>query len=201
MSDGRVDGAVRELEVLGVAGSLRRASFNRALLRAAVELAPLSMRIRVFEIGDLPLYNADLDTDEHRPAAVREWKEAVSRADGVLLVSPEYNHSVPGVMQNALDWASRPSMKSPFRGKPVGIMGASGGLFGTARGQQQLKLVLMSMLAYVMPHPGVAVTQAATRFDAEGTLVDATTREFVTDYLTELEARIRRFAVDSPTAS
>lgn len=185
-------GEPRDLKVLGIAGSLRRGSFNRSLLRVARELAPRPLAIEILEIGDIPLYNGDLDNDEQRPASVRGLKKAVSEADGVLLVSPEYNHSVPGVLQNALDWASRPAARSPFRGKPVGMMGASASAIGTARGQQQLKLVMMSMLAIVMPHPGVVVTHAAKKFGDGGELADEPTREFVAAYLREFEEWVRR---------
>src|SRR5690606_14971203 len=103
-------------------------------------------------------------SDEQRPGRAQTLKDSIARADGVLIASPEYNHSVPGVLQNAIDWASRPGMKSPLKRKPVAIMGASGGPVGTARGQQVLKLTLMSTLALIMPHPGVAVGQAKDKF-------------------------------------
>ena len=181
----------REMNVLGVVGSLRRASYNRMLMSAAIELAPAAMQIETFDLADLPLYNGDLDTADDRPDAVRRLKEAIAHADGVLIASPEYNHSVPGVLQNAIDWASRPGMKSPLKGKPVAIMGASGGPVGTARGQQVLKLTLMSTLAHVMPHPGVAVGHMKDRF-ADGRLVHEPTREFVADFLRSFGTWIER---------
>lgn len=189
MAEDAVDGAI---EVVGIAGSLRRASHNRRLLAAARELAPEGMRIEVFELDDVPLYNGDLDTDERRPKAVERLKGAIGRADGVLFVTPEYNHVIPGVLQNAIDWASRPGMRSPLAGKPAGIMGAANGVIGTARGQQHLKLTLMGTFALVMPHPGVVVGQAQKKFDEEGRLIDEPTREFVAAYLQQFEEWVRR---------
>lgn len=188
----------RPQKVIGIAGSLRQRSYNRMLLAAAVELAPDGMQIETFDLADVPLYNADLDTDESRPPRVRALKETVGAADGILIASPEYNHSVPGVMQNAIDWASRPGMKSPLKDKPVAIMGASGGPVGTARGQQVLKLTLMSTLALVMPHPGVAVGQMKDRFSDDGRLVHEPTREFLAAFLRSFSGWIER--VSSGTA-
>ena len=181
------------MKVLGIAGSLRRASYNRGLLRAALELAPASMTIEPFDLDAIPLYNADLDTDDRRPAEVTRLKAAVAAAGAMLFVTPEYNHSVPGVLQNAIDWASRPGNNSPMKGKPAGIMSASTGAIGGARAQQQLKLVLNSTLALVVPHPGVVVGQAKEKFDASGSLTHEPTRQFVAAYLTELQAWTQRF--------
>jgi chromate reductase len=188
------------MRVLGIAGSLRRGSYNRSLLEAARQLAPDSMTIERFDLDAIPLYNADLDADGVRPAEVERLKKAVADADAVLIVSPEYNHSVPGVLQNAIDWASRPGMKSPLAGKPAGIMGASGGAIGSARGQQQLKLVLLSTLSLVLPHPGVVVGLAKEKFDASGSLTDQPTRQFVATYLKDLEAWTRRVATPAAPA-
>lgn len=179
------------INVLGIVGSLRRGSYNRMLMNAAIELAPDGMQIRTFDLADVPLYNADLDTDDRRPAVVRRLKDAIAQADGVLIASPEYNHSVPGVLQNAIDWASRPGMKSPLKAKPVAMMGASGGAVGTARGQQVLKLTLMSTLALVLPHPGVAVGQMKEKFD-DGHLAHEPTREFLADFLRTFGAWIEQ---------
>jgi chromate reductase len=181
------------VRVCGIPGSLRTGSYNRALLAAARELAPASMQIDVADIGAVPLYNADFDTDASRPAAVTALKEAVASADGVLFVSPEYNHSVPGVMQNAIDWISRPGNRSVLVGKPVAIIGASTGIVGTARGQQVLKVTLMSTLALVMPHPGVLVGQAAEKF-ADGRLTHEPTRLFLQKFLEDFERWIGRIS-------
>lgn len=176
------------IQVLGIAGSLRRASYNRMLLDASRALAPEDMRIESFDLRDVPMYNGDLDTDAARPADAQRFKQAVADADAVLIASPEYNHSVPGVLKNAIDWASRPGFKCVFTGKPVAIMGASGGPVGTARGQQDLKLILMSMLALVLPHPGVAVGLAPEKFDASGSLTHEPTRQFLAAFLGEFRA-------------
>jgi chromate reductase len=186
--------------VLGIAGSLRRGSYNRRLLDAARELAPDSMRIQLVDLADIPLYNGDLDTDAERPAAVERLKRAVAEADAVLIATPEYNHSVPGVLQNAIDWVSRPAGKSPLAGKPVAIMGASTGALGAARAQQQLKLVLLSTLAALMPHAGVTVGQAKEKFDAAGRLVHEPTRQFLAGMLRELEVWARRMSTSRAAA-
>jgi chromate reductase len=180
------------IHVLGIAGSLRRGSWNRRLLEAARELAPAGMRIDIADLADVPLYDGDRDTDETRPQAVRRLKQQVADADGLLIATPEYNHSVPGVLQNAIDWVSRPAMRSPLAGKPAAILGSSTGALGAARAQQQLKLVLMSTLAQVLPHPGVSVATVAEKFDASGRLVHEPTRQFLAGFLAEFDAWIRR---------
>lgn len=167
------------VRVLGIAGSLRRGSYNRRLIEAARELAPEWIEIEIFDLDEIPLYNGDLDNGDDRPAAVERLKQAIAASDAILIATPEYNHNVPGVLQNAIDWASRPGGKSPLGGKPAAIIGASPGAIGTARAQQMLKLVLLSTLSLVMPHPGVTVGQAGEKFDAEGRLVHAPTREFL----------------------
>jgi chromate reductase len=175
-----------ELRILGIAGSLRRDSYNRRLLAAAVGLAPEPLRIEVFDLIDIPIYNGDLDAEGGRHEPVERLKRKISAAHGLLIATPEYNHSVPGVLQNAIDWASRPGGKSAFVGKPVAIMGASPGAIGTARAQQQLKLVLMSTLALVMPHPGMVVGQVAEKISAEGEIVHEPTRKFLEAFLRDL---------------
>ncbi|HSK20905.1 MAG TPA: NAD(P)H-dependent oxidoreductase [Longimicrobiales bacterium] len=184
------------MRVVGIAGSLRHGSYNRMLLRAAVDLAPAGMHIEPFDLANVPLYNGDLDTDDDRPAEVRALKSAVAEADGIVIASPEYNHSVPGVLQNAIDWVSRPGMKSPLKGRPVALMGASGGAVGTARGQQVLKLTLMSTLALIMPHPGVVVGHMKDKF-ADGQLVHDPTREFLAAFLRDFAAWMERMGAPS----
>ncbi len=179
------------LELLVIPGSLREDSYNRALARSLVELLPDGAVTDVFELHDVPLYDADRDTDEDRPREVRALKESIDRSDGLLVVTPEYNYGVPGVLKNALDWASRPSFRSPMAGKPTGIMGASPGAGGTMRGQEQLKLILLAMAAPVFPHRGVAVTRAGEKFE-EGSLVDESTRDFIREYLASYVAWVRR---------
>ncbi len=175
--------SISTTNILGIAGSLRAGSYNQALVKAAQEIAPSGMRIDLFDLAGIPLYNADLDTDALRPAAVEQFKQALAEADAVLFVTPEYNHSIPGVLQNAIDWASRPARRSPLAGKPVAMMSASPGAIGGARAQEQLKLVLLSTLALVMPHPGVLVGKATQKFDETGRLIDEPTRRFLRQFL------------------
>ncbi|MEZ4703252.1 MAG: NAD(P)H-dependent oxidoreductase [Rhodothermales bacterium] len=179
------------LHILAFAGSLRARSYNRALLHAAAELAPESLQIEVFDLADIPLYNGDLDTDALRPAPVRRFKDAITESDGVLIAMPEYNYGVPGVLKNALDWASRPGFKSPMAAKPAAIMGASPGASGTMRGQEHLKTNLMALLARLFPHPGVAVAQAASKFDDNLRLTDENTRAFLKTFLAGYEDWVR----------
>ncbi|HWK41182.1 MAG TPA: NAD(P)H-dependent oxidoreductase, partial [Croceibacterium sp.] len=122
------------LRILGIAGSLRAGSLNRALLRAAADLAPAGVTIERFDLMQVPLYNGDVE-EAGDPPGVAAFKQAIAAADGVLIATPEYNHGVPGVMKNAIDWASRPPRGAPLGGKPVGLIGASPGMTGTARGQ------------------------------------------------------------------
>lgn len=166
--------------ILGISGSLRTGSFNTALLRASAELlTEQGVSFEFAEIGDLPLFNSDLGTID----AVERLKSQITAADGVLIACPEYNHGIPGPLKNAIDWASRPAMKSPFAHKPVGVVGAAPGIVGTARVQGHLKLVLMGMLAHPFPWPELLVGQAKTRF-TDGELTDATTREYLARYMT-----------------
>ena len=178
--------------ILGIAGSLRAGSYNRGLLEAARELAPEAMEIRVWDgLRDVPHYDGDLDNDERRPAAVAELKRAIAGADGLLIATPEYNYSIPGVLKNAIDWASRPGYKSELVGKPVAIMGASGGAAGTARAQIHLREVMYSTLAQVMPHPGVLVGGAGAKF-TDGRLTDEPTRAFLVSFLGTFAAYVGR---------
>jgi len=175
----------RSLRVLGIAGSLRKASYNRALLRTAAALAPAGMQISPFDLDEVPLYNGDVEAAGD-PQGVARLKQAIKAADGVLFVTPEYNHGVPGVMKNALDWASRPPREAALQGKPVGIIGASPGITGSARGQSQLRQAFEFTDSYCMPQPELLVFKAHEKFDAEGNLTDAATGQFLTKYLTAL---------------
>lgn len=181
------------IRILGVAGSLRAGSLNRALLRAAVELAPPGLAIETFDLKAVPLYDGDVEAAGD-PPGVAAFKAAIAEADGVLFVTPEYNHGVPGVMKNAVDWASRPPRTAPLGGKPVALMGASPGITGTARGQSQLRQAFEFTNSYCMPQPEVLVFQAHTKFDAEGRLTDEGTRKFLGTFLLAFEAWVRRFS-------
>ena len=180
------------IRVLGFAGSLRAGSFNRALLRAAQGLAPADMTIEVFDLIEVPLYNGDVEAAGD-PAGVARFKEAIRAADAVLMVTPEYNHGVPGVMKNAIDWASRPPQDAALAGKPVGIIGASPGITGSARGQSQLRQAFEFTNSYCMPQPEVLVFRAHEKFDADGGLTDESTREHLASYLAAFAAWVRRF--------
>ena len=192
----------RPLTIIGIAGSLRAGSINRALLDAALDLAPHHMAIRVFDLSPIPLYNSELDTDERRPAVVNEFKQAIAEADGLLIATPEYNYSVPGVLKNALDWASRPGGNSPLKGKPTAIMGATGGMWGTVRAQTHLRDILASTGTPVVLKPEVLVASAREKFDDQCNLTDEPTRLFVSDLLSALEQLIYRLhTVDTAPAS
>ena len=185
----------RELRVAGFAGSLRAASFNRALLRAAKELAPAEMKIEILEIGGIPVFNADLEA-EGDPEPVAAFKRAVGGADGLLIATPEYNLGVPGVTKNVIDWASRPPRGSVLDGKPVALMGATPGMGGTARGQSQLRQAFVFTNSYAMPQPEVLVRKASDLFDSDGRLTDEATREHLARFLAAFGAWIRRLAGD-----
>jgi chromate reductase, NAD(P)H dehydrogenase (quinone) len=172
------------MNVIGISGSLRKGSFNTAALRAAQGLAPEGMTIEVAEIGDLPLYNDDVRAAGFPPPAER-LRAQIAAADAVLLVTPEYNYSISGVLKNAIDWASRPPSQ-PFEAKPVAIMGASPGLFGSARAQYHLRQMLIFLNAMPVNRPEVMIGQAQNKFDADGNLTDEPTREFIRKLLVAL---------------
>jgi chromate reductase len=175
-----------DLDVLGIAGSLRRDSHNRALLRAAQEVAPPGMGVRVWEgLSTIPFYDGDLE-EQGIPAPVAAMNEEIRRARAVLVVTPEYSQSIPGVLKNALDWAARPPGKSPFREKVVAITGASPGVLGTARSQMDLRRVLTAMGAHVVPSPEVLVGQAHLKRDPSGRFTDEATRKYLGKLLEEL---------------
>ena len=168
---------MKTLRVLGICGSLRAQSFNRAALMEAVRLAPPDVALDVCLLGDIPLFNQDNET--HPPDAVLEFKQRVREADAILFVTPEYNHSIPGVLKNAIDWGSRPPAENVWSGKPAAIMGASPGMLGTVRAQEHLRQVLWGLNVFVMPQPEVLIANAAVRFDGDGKLTDEKTRGFV----------------------
>jgi len=185
---------VADLDVLGIAGSLRRDSHNRALLRAAQAFAPPGVTVRIWEgLGEIPLYDGDVE-EKGLPAPVAEMNEEIRRAGAVLVVTPEYSTSIPGVLKNALDWGARPPGKSPFRGKVVAITGASPGALGTVRAQVDLRRILAAMGALVVPAPEVLVSQAHQKRDAAGAFTDEGTGKFLGKLLEELARWAARFA-------
>ena len=173
------------MKVLGICGSLRKASYNAMALRAAQKLAPAGMEIEIADISAIPLYNDDVRA-AGEPAEVAALKAKIRAADAVLLVTPEYNFSIPGVLKNTLDWMSRPP-EPPFDGKVVALMGASPGPVGTARVQYDLRKVLVFMNSFTVNKPEVFIGNVAGKFDAEGKLTDETTAKFIGDLLVSLQ--------------
>ena len=182
----------RIFEIVGLAGSLRRESLNRALLRAAAGSASPRLRITTHDLADLPFYNADVEA-AGMPVAVSRLQEAVRSADGLLVATPEYNHGLPGVLKNAIDWLSRPSKGGVLGGKVAAIMGASTGTMGTVRSQAQLRLVLDATNTHTLLHPEVLVGQAQDKFDADGRLIHEPTRELLEIFLERFADLIARF--------
>ena len=174
------------IEVVGISGSLREKSYNALLLQAAMELAPQGMRIRTASV-DLPLFNEDIEQD--KPESVVQLRSQIASADAVLIVTPEYNYSVPGVLKNAIDWVSRPP-DQPFNMKPVAIMGASPGRIGTARAQYHLRQIMVCLNAAVLNKPEVMVGGVMKLFDDNGRLTDDSTREHVAKLLVALADKV-----------
>ena len=177
MADGKI-------KILGFAGSLRKGSFNKMLLRAAEKLVTPDMELETFDLDGIPPFNQDLENEPHEK--VKEFKKKVKEADGLLIVTPEYNYSVPGVLKNALDAASRPYGTSPFEGKPVAIMGASIGMLGTARAQYHLRQTMVFFNAFPLNRPEIMVTFAEKKFNEAGELTDETTKGLVKQLLVAL---------------
>ncbi len=179
----------RPIHVLGFAGSLRKASYNAGLLRAAREVLPDGMELEVFDLLPIPLYNGDVEA-QGLPEPVRHFRERILAADALLIATPEYNYSIPGVLKNAIDWASRPP-SPPVNGKPLAIMGASPSMFGTARSQYHLRQVCIYLDIRPLNRPEVFVANAAQKFDEHGNLKDDTTRQYVRGLLEALASWTR----------
>lgn len=181
-----------KLKVLGLAGSLRAGSYNRAVLKAAQKLAPAEMDIEIFErLGDIPLFNEDKENNP--PEAVSELKNKIKAADAILFVTPEYNYSIPGVLKNAIDWASRPYGQNALDGKPAAIMGASISLTGTARAQYHLRQVVVFSNMPVLNRPEVMIGLAQEKIDAQGNIVDEKTTEKIKELLVALAVWTKKF--------
>lgn len=180
----------KPVRILGIAGSLRRESYNRAALRAATQLAPEGATIETFELDDIPGFNQDDEQDP--PAKVVELKRRIREADAILFVTPEYNYSVTGVLKNAIDWASRPYGDSAWSGKPAAIMGASVGAIGTARAQYHLRQMMVFLNMFPINQPEVMIGNASERFDAQGNLTHEPTKEFIRQLLQSLVSWTRR---------
>jgi chromate reductase, NAD(P)H dehydrogenase (quinone) len=172
------------IKLVGLSGSLRKNSYNTAMLRAAGELLPEGMTLETVALADIPFYNSDVE-QHGLPPEVGVFRTRLASADAFLLATPEYNYSVSGVLKNALEWASRPP-DPPLSGKACAIMGASVSPLGTARGQFHLRHILVSLNASVLNAPHVDVTDAKTKFDAEGRLIDRASLDLLRQLLHEL---------------
>ncbi len=188
-----------QLTILAFAGSLRRASYNRGLVRAALEVGADGVRVEVFDLVPLPLYNQDVE-DAAEPPSVVAFKAVIGAADGLLVATPEYNHGIPGVLKNAIDWASRPRISSPLRDKPVAVMGASPGRGDTARAQAQLREAFVFTGACVMPQPELLVGAAAAHFDLDGNVTSPEVRAAIGEVVEALAAWSRRIDVHRTAA-
>jgi chromate reductase, NAD(P)H dehydrogenase (quinone) len=184
---------IKNMKILAFAGSLREKSYNKSLLRAARELAPNGMKIEIFDLAGIPLFNADLEADGD-PERVAGFKEAIRQADGILIASPEYNHGMTGVTKNAIDWASRPPKDPHFFGKPAGVLGVSPGITGTARSQDQVRQSLKSVNAPCMPHPELLVFRAREKFDDAGKLTDESTLKHLEKFLQAFHKWVDKFS-------
>jgi chromate reductase len=182
----------KPITILGIPGSLRAGSYNQALLRAAQQLVPEDAKIEIFSLEGIPPFNQD---EEGRPPArVVQLKAQVRAADAILFATPEYNYSIPGVLKNAIDWASRPHSDNVWDGKPVAVMGASIGALGTARAQYHLRQVFVFLNMHALNGPEVMVGNAAQRFDDQGNLTDNATKDYLRKQLRSLVDWTRRLA-------
>ena len=173
-----------KIKVLGFAGSLRQGSYNKALVRSAADLVPDDMQLEIFDLEGIPPFNQDIE--QNMPNKVREFKTKIREADAILIATPEYNFSIPGVLKNAIDWASRPYGDNPFDGKPVAIMSASPGMLGGANAQFHLRQTCVFLNMYPINKPLVIVTFAQDKFDANGKLIDDNTKKFLRQLLDNL---------------
>jgi len=180
----------QKVHILGFAGSLRRQSYNKAILAAAVETIPDDASLEVFDLEGIPSFNQDL---ELQPSdKVKEFKARIRAADAILIATPEYNYSIPGVLKNAIDWASRPYGDNAFDGKPVAVMGASIGTLGTARAQYDLRRSFVFLNMLPLNQPEVMVSFAQDKVDSNGRVTDEKTRKKIRELLESLVAWTRR---------
>jgi chromate reductase len=184
-----------QLDILAISGSLRKASFNTALLRAAQQEAPADVSIEIYDYSDIPLYNGDVEAAGF-PATAQRLKDRVLKADAIIFAVPEYNYSFPGVLKNAIDWASRPYGKSAWANKPVALVSTGGGL-GASRAQYQIRQVLASQGMHILGAPEVFVANAGTKFDADGRLTDDVARGLIKQQVAALAAWTRRLAASA----
>lgn len=170
--------------VLGFAGSLKKDSYNKSILNAALELTPEKMKLEIFDLEGIPPFNQDLET--HPPVRVKEFKAKIRAADAILIVTPEYNYSIPGVLKNAIDWASRPYKDNVFYDKPVGIMSASTGMLGGARAQYHLRQTFVFLNAHPINKPELMMAHANEKIDKNGRVTDETTKKQIKELLEAL---------------
>ncbi len=182
----------KPVTILGFAGSLRKGSYNKATLRAALELLPKDTKLETFDLEGIPPFNQDLEVQ--MPEKVRKFKAKIKAADAILIVTPEYNYSMPGVLKNAIDWASRPYGDNAFEGKPVAIISASIGMLGGARAQYHLRQTLVFLNMYPINRPEVMVTYAQDKIDKNSKLKDEETRDAIGELLRNLVVWTRRLA-------
>jgi chromate reductase len=176
----------KQLRILAFAGSLRRGSYNKALVKAAVELAPQNMSIEVYDLESIPLFNQEFENSPPQP--VKDFKEKIRNADALLIATPEYNYSVSGVLKNAIDCASRPKVGNPLDGKPVAIMSASVGRLGGVRAQYHLRQTFVFLDMHPINRPEVMLSDASHNVDAEGNLTNEQTRQLIKQLLEALAA-------------
>ena len=185
-----MEGKMRKIKIFAFAGSLRKDSYNKAILRAARDLLPEDAEMEIFDLEGLPLFNQDLD--HTKIARVLEFKAKIKAADALLIATPEYNYSVPGVLKNAIDWASRPFPDNSFDDKPVALMGAAIGTFATSRAQYHLRQSCVFLNMHVLNKPEVLVGFAKDKMDTEGNLADEATKKIIAAMLVNLAAFTRR---------
>ena len=178
-------------DILAISGSLRAGSYNTRLLNAVEAAAPETLRLDIITPRGVPLYDGDVEEKEGIPAIVEELKERIRAADGLIIATPEYNFSVPGVLKNMIDWLSR-GERQPFNGKPIGIMGASTSPVGTARAQYHLRMALQALSGEVMPRPEIFLNNAKDKFAADGTLTDEATEKVIGVWLKHFEPWVKR---------
>jgi chromate reductase len=174
----------KPIKILGVVGSLRKGSYNKSLMRIAASVLPESAEIEVFDLAQIPLFNEDLILQP--PKIVKEFKAKIRGSDAILIASPEYNYSIPGVLKNAIDWASRPFEDNSFDAKPVAIMSASTGRLGGARMQYHLRQTFVYLNMYSLNRPEFMLSNAKEHFDGAGNLKDEETRQRILELLTAL---------------
>ena len=177
---------VELVHILGFAGSLRKESYNKALLETAAELMPKNAEFMTFDIEGIPPFSQDIET--RPPEKVVDFKNRIKASDAILIATPEYNYSIPGVLKNAIDWASRPPTDNVFNNKPVAIMGASTGMLGTARAQYHLRQCFVFLNVHTVNRPEVMVNYAREKFDTDGKLTDEKTRKSIAGLIESLIA-------------